>query len=253
MLDWLPTFDKFERIKKDTITICCDTHIPLINKDLMEKMCLVSRKFKSQHLLIIGDFFDQAIFSPFVRYFESKFATWDLELEIASEVLKKLLGTFTKIYVTKGNHDERLMRLAFGKIKMQHIFKWMDASVQKQIVVSDYPFSIVSSGQEEWRCTHAKEYSRAYATAVPKRMAEKHESNVVNAGGHLSGVEFTKSGRWAIGLGLMGDPLKFEYIHYKDTTHPKWNPSFMILHRGFPYVFHQHKTDWDYWLKGNGK
>ena len=249
-LDWLPTFNTFENITQKVITICCDTHVPLIDKDMIEKMCVMSKQFQSDTCLIVGDFMDQSLFSQFLNYVESEVKTWTFELEVASTLLKQLLKTFKRVYVTKGNHDMRILRLAFGRIGMKHIFKWMDAYDAKRVIVSEYPFCHVHSGEKLWRCTHAKNYSQHYAVAVPKRMAEKHECEVINAGGHLTGQGFSPSGRMIIGLGLMGDPSKFEYIHMSDTTHPKWNPAFVILRNGFPFVFSKHGTDWGYWLKG---
>jgi len=246
-IDLLPTFNSFERIYTDSLTICCDPHAPFVDRDLLDKMLAISERFGSKDCLILGDVFDATMFSVFTTYVQSKAQSWTYQLEVASEMLKKMLGTFERIWITKGNHDQRLLRLAFGQIGMAHIFKWMPQEVEKRLIVSEYPFCRVYSGSEKWHCTHPKSYGRN-ALLVPKQMAHKEECNVVNAGGHLTAQGFSESGRSIIGLGLMGDPKKFEYIHYTNTTHPKWNPAFMVIKDGMPFVFPKQSTHWEWWL-----
>jgi len=246
-IDSLPTFNTFERIHADALTICCDIHVPFVDLGMVDNMLAISERFGSKDCLIIGDVFDAAMFSIFTTYVHSKAGDWTFQLEIADQVLRKLLKVFERIWITKGNHDQRLLKLAFGKIQMKHIFKWMTPEVEKQLIVTEYPFCRVYSGGQKWHCTHAGNYARN-ALLVPRQMAHKEECHIVNAGGHLTAQGFSESGRFLVGLGLMGDPKKFEYIHYKNTTHPKWNPSFLILKDGFPFLFPKQSTNWSWWL-----
>jgi len=247
-LDWLPTFDQFKVVKADCAVVCSDLHIPYIDKDLFDKMCIVGKRMDATDCIIAGDLFDATMFSSFIRYMESGLETWEFQMEAASEILKKLLDNFENIWVTKGNHDNRIIKLLLGKIKLKHIFKWVTDEVGKRVKVSDYPFCYLFSGKAKIKITHAKSYSRM-ATQVANVMSAKEECSVMNAGGHLLGLSGSMSGRWVAGLGGLFDTKKFEYIHMTDTTHPKWNSGFFVIREGFPYMKSKHWTDWDQELR----
>jgi hypothetical protein len=255
-LDWLPTFDKFHTVHSECATVYSDPHIPYVDMGLARKMCAISKKMKCTDLILGGDTFNQDMFSHFIRYLGVEKgevdATWSFELEAVSEFLKMVLDTFQHVWVTRGNHDERILRLLMGKVGLRHIFKWLDEYDSKRVHVSEYPYCYLMSGARKFRITHPKSYSKI-PTRVSSWLASKWECSIMSAHGHRQGWVFSDSGHCAIDIGGGFDPKKIEYINMNDTTHGKWNPGFFVVRRGFPYPFSRDWTDWDYWLRGKGK
>jgi hypothetical protein len=111
-LDWLPTFDKFHTVHSECATVYSDPHIPYVDMGLARKMCAISKKMKCTDLILGGDTFNQDMFSHFIRYLGAEKgeldASWSFELEAVSEFLKMVLDTFQHVWVTRGNHDERI-------------------------------------------------------------------------------------------------------------------------------------------------
>ena len=248
-LDWLPTFDKFETVRSDCVAICSDMHIPYVDIELVKKMCGVAERMEAKDCILAGDTFNQDMFSQFIRYLEGGETSWTFELEAVSEVLKMILGTFQHVWVTRGNHDERILRLLMGKVGLKHIFKWVTPEVDKRVQVSEYPYCYLVSGETKIRITHPKSYSKI-PTRVSSWLANKWECSIMSAHGHRQGLVGSDAGRWVADLGGMFNPKKIEYINLSDTVHGRWNPGFFIVRNGFPYMFSRDWTDWGYWLKG---
>src|SRR3970040_1665312 len=250
-LDWLPTFNKFETVHSDCVAVCSDMHIPYVDIDLVRKMCRIGSKMQAKDGILDVDTFNQDMFSHFIRYLDPnrEETSWPFELEAVSEVLKMVLATFKNVWVTRGNHDERILRLLMGKVGLKHIFKWVPGDVDKLIRISEYPYCYLTSGQRSYRITHPKSYSKI-PTRVSSWLANKWECSVMSAHGHRQGWVFSDAGHASIDIGGMFDPKKIEYINMSDTTHGKWNPGFFVVRNGFPYPFSRDWTDWDWWLKG---
>jgi hypothetical protein len=245
-LAWLPTFDGFERFHSESFIAMSDLQCPYVNPDLVRKACAIGKKLGASECILAGDTFNQTMFSKFLSFMGEQ--TWTFEMEVVSEILQLLLGTFETIYVTSGNHDRNILKLLLGKVGLKHIFKWVTPEVGKRVKVSEYPYCYVTSGKETIRITHPDSYSR-----IPGRVAQtlsgKWECSVLSAHGHRLALTFSDSGHWVGDLGGMFDETKIDYKNMRDTTHGQWNSGFFAVQRGFPYLFSRDSTDWDWWLK----
>lgn len=247
-LDWLPTFDQFERFSSPCMAVCSDLQIPYVDVVLIRRMLKIAKQFGAKECVLGGDSFNQDMFSKFMRFLDKGLETWDFEMEVCSEILKMLLEHFETIYVISGNHDRRILQLLLGKVKLKHIFKWVTDEVDKRVKVSEYPYCIATSGDTKIRISHPKSYS-VIPTRVAQRLAAKWECSVMTAHMHRLGLVFSESGHWVADLGGMFCEDKIEYVCLNETTHGRWNSGFFVVRDGFPYMFSKEHTDWNYWLK----
>jgi len=250
-MDWIPAFDKFETVYADGAVICSDMQIPYIDVQLLRKMCLVAGKNRLKKLVIAGDFFNMDMFSPFVKYMRSRLNSdsWSMELEVASETLKLLLGTFEEILVTIGNHDRRILTMLMGRVGLAHIFKWVPAAeAEHRIKVSDYEFSHLISGGSKIRVTHPSKHTSKIPGRVAMELTLKHGVSVLCAHMHRQCLTSAANGKWCGDLGGLFAENRIEYVSLRESTYGFWNPGFFGIEDGFPTMFSRDWTDWTKWL-----
>lgn len=231
------------KLSGDIITIS-DVHVPFWHRGLFDKMYGVAKKFKISTLGINGDFLNLDSFSHWITGFRGIEAT-EQEFESASYVLLKALEVFDKIYITQGNHEDRLLKILEGQVTARRFFRMLSDQIGKRIIVSDYPFFDVG---ENCRVIHPKQYSMA-GGKTPAKIADKVGKHIISGHNHHWGIQFSLNGKWmGVDQGMGGDPEMIEYHAMSVTANPEWQNGFTMIKDTFLYPFNLNTSDWKYWL-----
>ncbi len=231
------------KLSGDIITIS-DVHVPFWHRGLFDKMYGIAKKFKIPTLGINGDFLNLDSFSHWVTGFRGVEAT-ESEFESASYVLLKALEVFDKIYITQGNHEDRLMKILQGQVTAKRFFRMINDQIGKRIIVDDYPFFDVG---KDYRVVHPQQYS-GMGGRTPAKLADKLQKHIISGHNHHWGIQFSQNGKWmGIDQGMGGDPEMINYHAMSVTTNPEWQNGFTMIKDNFPYVFNLNMSDWKYWL-----
>jgi predicted phosphodiesterase len=93
-----------------SVLVISDLHLPAVHADYLDFVLDIKRKYKTNTTVLIGDVIDHASISFHKKHPENP-AAID-EYDSAMVRLKDWYKAFPKAYVTVGNHDERVLRLA---------------------------------------------------------------------------------------------------------------------------------------------
>jgi len=250
--------NQFDRLEYDVKTLCNegyfkgflplrgnywiigDIHGRLLKWSMMKHLCDLAKISGVNKLIIDGDFWDQAAFSKFPV--ESKKTPFEEECNFLEKLLKLLLDTFEKVYILAGNHDLRLFKMINGEITLNRQYRMLvDEVVGKRLFISTYHYCELN---DSWHITHPGSYAKRTGT-VARELAHKLHKNIINAHGHMTGINYDMSGDYmGIDIGGMLDWQKTDYIALRDTTHPRWVPSFVLIYNNYPYMYTDNKTDW---------
>jgi len=243
-------YNKPLKLQGDMVIASC-WHVPYWSQSMAQRLMDIAQGFKIKQLLIPGDFLNMGAFA---KYFPStKEVTTKQEFTSARELLEWLLTRFDKIYVCRGNHEDRLWTKALDReIPFEEVGAFCGGTFRNRVKWTPYAYALVKNGKKTWRVTHPGSYSR-----IPARVAQaltlKFEQNVISAHGHLMGWSPSLSAKYnAVDAGGLVDPAKVDYIGLRDTTHPKWITGFVVLHNGYPYIFCDLYTDWKLWYQWLG-
>jgi hypothetical protein len=235
-------YNDFWQLEGDFV-LTSDWHVPYYDADICNKMLTIAAKFGLTRLIIAGDFFNQDAFS---HYLSMDACDFQLEANIATEIMDKLCKAFDEIYIITGNHDLRLLKLLAYKLKIHDVWKLVTSELGRQIKVSEYPYLKIN---KKWHITHPKNFS-VLPTSVARKMNHKYQQSVGVAHGHQMGVTYSPSGKEVLfDTGGMFDQDRVEYSRMNDTTHSEWQTGFSIIRNDFLYQFPKYHTDWDFWLK----
>lgn len=238
----VPLFKGDLKLPMDDYIITADFHSPYYSVLWWNRSLQIAERFGIKKLVVIGDLVDFGFASFF--YADHKPGIAD-ESDENRRLIQSMLAQFEEIVVVKGNHEDRLGRNTNGIIQARYLFElWSGPEYGKRFKYSLYDKLTIG---DEWLCVHPKSYSQK-AGIASRALCSKYLKNVINTHGHHFGVNVDPSGKYlAIDLGGMFDVEKIEYINYKTTTHPSWNPGFCALINGHMHTFNEW-TDWDFYL-----
>jgi hypothetical protein len=247
--DAIPRFDRFERLSGD-FAVSSDWHLSKLDPTMLALKGKVARKHGIKRALIIGDVFDMEEFSHWsIAGLQPRDVKFGDELIFAARAFEQALAAFPEgIWVTSGNHDERILKLLRFALELSDVFsligRRMAEGLRKQfedkVKVSSYPYCHINS---TWYCCHPSCYSKI-AMAVARDIAEVEHMHTIMAGGHLWGMTIEKSGKYyAIDCGCMCDPKKVYYKQMRIRRFPAWKQGFVILKDGLPMLYDRNMAE----------
>ena len=237
--------EDFLKVTGDAIT-ASDWHVPFQSKPLIAYLIKIAEKFKIKKLIINGDFFNMDSFSSWVNKIRGHDWT-QFELRQAAQMFTLLLDTFETIYITKGNHEDRFIKVVEGQLGMKDIVRMVsDAKAEKRLIGSDYDYCLLNNS---YLVIHPKTYG-GQGGKVPAEVAAIKHKHVISGHNHLWGIQFSKDGKYmGIDQGMAGDPKKIDYHQTSVSTAPAWQNGFTMIKDNYPYLFNLKMTDWSWWLK----
>src|SRR3990167_236556 len=230
--------------------IFADGHCPFVHWPTLEKMVQTARKLNIKKLLLPGDWFDFEDLSKF-DFGGDQFDSVD-ELQIGRDLLHKLTGWFDEIHLTRGNHEERLIKFLkrIKRMMMQNddlakYTKIVRAEKEQAADSAWHEYKAFLTGEKvfiyndawctingKFRITHP-----SVMTNIPpnseEKLAYKHNMHIVGTHVHNYGVRVCLDGiKLAVRLGCGCDPEKVFYYNKRDTGNYKWVNGFAWIKNG---------------------
>jgi predicted phosphodiesterase len=214
-----------EGIKEPITLIASDFHMPWYNRDICMQLVQVAKEKKVPSLIIAGDLFDNWIFSIFDK--ESRETSWREERNKIDHLFDILLVTIPRIYVIPGNHDKRMLRALKFQVSFPELFRLLENG--SRVKVLELPIVKLN---EDSLILHPDTYSRTPGK-VPRDLIAKYRKNVFIGHTHSQSLVWDPSAKnVGIEVGCMCQQDCMDYKNIHITTHPQWNPGFVLYDHG---------------------
>jgi len=243
----VPRFNDNPTRTADPIVISSDWHVPFYDHRMAERMMAICRAWKPKPIknhIIGGDFVDFTQMSTFVEEKNGIARTTEDDLQAAEHLLAAMALWFNDILVLRGNHETRLYsRKLDQEIGYERAMRVI-AFIPEKVEFSRYTWCVLNS---EWRITHPRSY-RQVPGSLARRLAEKHQMNIIMAHGHNMSLSQDVSGSFTcVDSGGMFDPQRIDYHMLHDTSHAQWRTGFLIVSNGKLHIFNNLWTDWKHY------
>lgn len=214
--------------------VTSDWHLPLTNFAEAGRMVAHAERLgMGKWLGIAGDFFHNDALS--FHNPKQNNANFDRQTNLANRCILRLLGSFDRIIIARGNHDEKL------EVRMEHAASFertvrmmlheLSDNQRKRLVITNRDHFIVNTDEGPWRVCHTRTYSKVQLS-YPAKLADVHRMNVAAAHRHHCALGFSPSGYRIAELGGLFDTAATDYLHKWSTDHPKWQGGYMLLKDG---------------------
>lgn len=224
--------------------VCGDIEIPRHHAGAIRLLLKFQKHYGLSQLVLNGDTFAGDAFSKWAVETSLQQVSLRKELDIGRQMFDALLTAFERVTMISGNHDKRLARHFFGDWTYGDFLKMIAPDVE----FYEHAYALATSGGEEWLICHPGNYSKV-PLSVAREIAEVKQKNVLAAHTHHLGMCKDKSGRWwCVDGGCMADPARAAYKSMNITRHPEWNPGFVMLLNGRPYLVDVNTCDEQFWL-----
>lgn len=230
------------------VIVTSDVHLPYTNERLFDQLYTAVKRHGASDVWVIGDLFNLDAYSRFAEGLNSQVAGFKDELRAAQAFLDILFEVATRVRITQGNHDVRILKqnkMRFGAAEFFRMvypkggnypggvgtFTGPDGRT-RQLIVSDLPTIQAEVFGEKWVFTHPANYSLVPGK-VARSLAAKWHANVGIGHTHCWQMSKDFSGKfWTLDLGGLFDVRYFDYVHEAPTTNPEWSNGFFVLDEG---------------------
>lgn len=227
--------------------VLADIHAPYQNKVMLERAMHITQK-RFPHVrdcVVAGDLFN---FERISRFGESGPSNnTGVDIRSGGAILRALLDAFN-VWVFPGNHDMRLAKRLGSEYDFSFVVNGaVGGGVRKhELYVSN--LSYMRAGAGSWLVLHPTSYSKL-GGKTPAEIAELEQCNVVGSHNHVQGMMLTPSGKFiGVDPGHLTDPELHWYHHQNITKHARWSSGFVVVSKGYPYLFGDAFTDWPIWV-----
>lgn len=245
-------YDGHLRIEADRAIVVGDVHVPTTDWAFAQRVVDLAKVERVKTLCIVGDLFNFDALSDYANLVPG--ISLQTEIAAARELIASWLETFDRVYMCLGNHEHRLMRKTNTALGWTEINAMIAQS--PRFVLSPYAFMDIRSGDERWRLTHQRNYSKRKLT-VANGLAMKLRMNVITHHEHHSALGLADDGDHAIvNNGGLHDAQSMAYVQLVDSTSPRMTQGFVYLDRGTAHLLTPYSalTNWSRWLTaGNDK
>jgi hypothetical protein len=229
------------------VIITGDLEVPYHDPQLLGYIVAVAQLFDIKSLVIAGDFIANDAIGYHTQFQEDTdrgggYTVWDA-LHDGESVLTDLFEWFSKIYMIKGNHEQRGNRVKEIGFYNMMADRWGQLG---WLAISYYKWMVVQGRRVE----HPGNYSKVPGSVVRER-AEIENCSVFGGHTHHFSRSYSRDGRHeCIDIGHGTRPGTRYYKTVNGTTrHPKWVAGFWVLRKGYSYPFPLRFTDWEFWLR----
>lgn len=208
------------------VMIAADWHIPLYDKEWVNKMLDDAYKNDIRKLVLAGDLMN---FDSLSNY-DPKQVTAGLQLELSEgrKISVMLDQLFDEVVYIWGNHDIRFARSLGHKIGFADSMKVVLPNV-KHFNFSNLDHCYIDVQSDlPWYVCHPRSYSATPLTAAIK-LANKYNANVVTAHSHHLAKGYGTDGvKKVVESGGLFDASKTAYLQ-ASTTFPTWSNGYCFL------------------------
>jgi hypothetical protein len=218
--------------ESDACIVAPDWHIPFYHTGYVSWLLDMADDYGIHDIAIPGDFIDADAYS---RWPKDMFReSWQSEIEQAGMMLTILSDHFDRIFISKGNHENRFMLLQPGCQNMELMFrqcgKW---PLEKVVLSDDTAMTMNKHSDNPWMFCHPKQF-RQTPLSVARDLAAKYHRHIVSAHGHFFGQGLDRSGRfYCLDGGGLFDPYALAYLRQVTTTPWVMNGFYIIERDGY--------------------
>lgn len=228
------------------LLIAGDIHCNTVNKGFMRRPLEIAKQYlkKPRRFIIAGDLLNADAFSGYEPTYPTP--SFGKEIKAARAFFDLYLSVFDEIYVFPGNHDLRPVKRSHAAIDFHMVMKII--SHEKRIKVSHIGHMLVNTHMGTYRVTHGSEYS-VNQLVVAEQLAHKNRQHIISWHEHHTAVGLDRFKNWILvnGGGLF-DSDGMAYTKIEDNKKPNMANGFVMLRNGYPYLFTDKFTDWDFWI-----
>lgn len=243
--EYLDSLDNVFEIEGDAV-IAGDIHNNTVNKDFSQRPLEIGMEYleKPRRFIAAGDFLSLESFSGYEPSYPTP-AFWR-EVRSAAAFLELYLKTYDELYIIPGNHDLRATKKTHAALLMEHLVKII--SHDPRIKVSNIGHMLLHTPKGTYRVTHGSEYS-VNQLVVADQLAQKYRQHIIGWHQHHAAIGMDRFKRQIIvdGGGLF-DASAIPYLKVEDNKKPNMVNGFVMVRNGYPYLFNDHFTDWNFWL-----
>jgi hypothetical protein len=227
--------------------IAGDIHCNTVNTDFMRRPLEIATRYlkKPRRFMIAGDFLNQDAWSGYENVYP--LPSFSKELQSARQFLDMYLKVFDEIWMFVGNHDLRITRKSGTAIQPEDMMRMI--SHDTRVKVSHWGHALLNTARGVYRISHGSEYSIQQLN-VADQMAQKYGQHIVLWHEHHTALGMDRFKRHVIlnGGGLF-DQSSMAYTQIEDNKRPNMANGFVMIRNGYPYLFSDHFTDWQFWLR----
>lgn len=209
--------DAFDPIKftTDGCIVANDWHIPFHDNGYARWVIDVAKEYGVKDLAIAGDLFDADSYSMWPK--DGFRESFEKELEAVGLWLSILGDTFERVFICRGNHEQRVIKQNNDNIRMQGLMDLCHAPDNVK-ATNDTFLDMTTTNGTEWMLVHPKQF-RQTPLSVARDLAAKYHKNIVSAHGHFFGQGYDRSGRYyCLDGGGIFDPACLPYLRSVNTT-----------------------------------
>lgn len=221
---------------KNRIAVISDLHCPYQDHKKVTKCLEYIKDFKPDHIIFIGDIYDQFAFSRFPKDYHTKSLSAVEEIATAFEYIRSMVirlkkeNSQAKIKILRGNHDVRLekrisekMHELIGIFNLNQFWEFPGIEtiidVRQEVIINDILFT---HGHRSKIGDHSRYYLR----------------NVVCGHLHRPGIvyfPYKDKTLWELNVGFLGDPSTCAFS-YTTTKITNWTNAFGVIDEDGPRV-----------------
>lgn len=228
--------------------IISDLEMPDTDPDMLEAAFLLGVSRGIRTLIIVGDFnaWDQSFLSTHPVISNKQMDIPD-NVRRSNKLIEVMLLWFTEIFITSGNHDERVAKATFGEMAHESLFdKYGD-----RVKFSRFRYMWLKTDRGyAYLChpTNFSEDSAKLASSIYDKMVSPDGSKpyaIVMA--HTHQPQFRKSRDnlcECYALGCMRDVQRTEYVMQSSNKFAQWGQSVLVLEDGYFSHYERHSTNW---------
>lgn len=247
-------------VNYEDCVILGDMHMPYVHKRALMECLSIAKQKNIKTVVLNGDALDFDWASNFMSM-ATPGTMQDVEFHRRAiyDIVYALSGVFNKIYITRGNHDERLLNKADKLLSLKsvwHMFACPDSEWLGQDgkplpnllnickITERFYMKMLKSPTGDWLFCHQKNYS-VIPGRVAGRLAAKEGMNVIAAHEHHLAIVTDGTNKENLGVsgGCMFDEKKVEYKQMRHTLHPKSSVGWVILEAGIPTIYNWNKLN----------
>jgi hypothetical protein len=224
--------------------VLADLHVPFHHAEFLSVALRVGGAMAIEDVYIVGDLFNFDSLSAHPAN-EPRVAP-DRDLDVAGDVLEAIARQpfVRRIFITNGNHDERLARRLGSNIQLRHLVAAATGGriIEADLYTTEYDFMFHNS---TWVVGHLSSYSRRPGERA-RKIAERYGRNVAVGHDHIQGFTSTLDGQYlAVSVGAMFGETSFSstpfwYKERRLNDFPPTQRGFLVLDTDIPYLFNEH-------------
>lgn len=242
-----PRYDNYLQLEGDDWLILSDLEVPDHDPVMLELALKVAMVQGIKRGVIAGDFhsmdggglttWPETWHRPGTKNFEQA-------LDMGRDILKQFLTWLDELYISAGNHDERVNKATKGAIHTGMLLNDLD------VTYSHYRYLWIETSRGPVKVLHPQNYS-----ATPVKLGqelydvEPHKCHVVLGHTHIAQHGFTKDAAYeVVALGTMRDRAKTQYVSTGANKHHHWTQSFLLIKDSYLHHLPRQSTNWRLWL-----